>query len=339
MLLVKSPLRISFVGGGTDLPAFYRQERGAVISSTIDKFVYVAIHPTPMTRRFVIKHRSIESADAIDATDATEHPYLRAALQDVAVDAAGLDISVMSDLPGRTGLGGSSSFTVALLKGLNALGGRSLSRHELAEAACRLEIERLGEPIGKQDQYAAALGGLNVFHFNPDGTVTAEPVFLHFEQRARLEACSLLFYTGITRGAAEVLREQQQKTGERMDVYRRMAAAVSPFRDALLAGDVRAMADMLHAAWADKQQLGVSVSSPAIDELYEAARRAGAWGGKLLGAGRGGCLYLLAPPELHAQIAAAIGGVAARHQLGDFNRADVRFVQSGAAIVFNDRRR
>jgi D-glycero-alpha-D-manno-heptose-7-phosphate kinase len=336
MLLVKAPFRISFVGGGTDLPAFYQQERGAVISSTIDKFVYVAINPTPMTRRFVIKHRSIESADDVDSI---VHPYLRASLKDVGVDASGLDISVVSDLPGRTGLGGSSSFTVALLKGLNALCGRQLSRPELAQAACRLEIELLGEPIGKQDQHAAAIGGLNVFYFNRDGSVTTEPVFLHFEKRARLEAHSMLLYTGITRGASEVLREQQQKTSERIEVYRRMAASVLPFRDALLAGDVRTMAEMLHRGWEDKKQLGVQVSNPAIDELYEAARRAGAWGGKLLGAGRGGCIYLLAPPELHPAIAEAVHAVAARHGLADLNSADIRFVQSGADIVFNDRRR
>jgi D-glycero-alpha-D-manno-heptose-7-phosphate kinase len=335
MLLVKAPLRISFVGGGTDLPAFYQHERGAVISSTIDKFVYVAINPTPMTRRFVIKHRSIESADDVESI---EHPYLRASLKDLGVSASGMDISVLSDLPGRTGLGGSSSFTVALLKGLHALCGRSLSRSELAQAACRLEIDLLGEPIGKQDQHAAAIGGLNIFHFNPDGSVTTEPVFLHFEQRARLEAHSMLLYTGITRGASEVLREQQAKTGERMDVYRRMAAAVLPFRDALLAGDIRAMSELLHRAWEDKQQLGVQVSSPAIDELYEAARRAGAWGGKLLGAGRGGCLYLLAPPELHPKIEEAIRPVAVRHGLTELASTDVRFVLSGADIVFNDRR-
>lgn len=335
MLLVKAPLRISFVGGGTDLPAFYQHERGAVISSTIDKFVYVAINPTPMTRRFVIKHRSIESADDVDSI---LHPYLRASLKEVGFDASGLDISVLSDLPGRTGLGGSSSFTVALLKGLNALCGRGLSRPELAQAACRLEIEILGEPIGKQDQHAAAIGGLNIFYFHPDGSVTAEPVFLHFEKRAKLEAHSLLLYTGITRGAAEVLREQQRKTGERMDVYRRMAASVVPFRDALLAGDIRAMAEMLHRGWEDKQQLGVQVSSPAIDELYEAARRAGAWGGKLLGAGRGGCLYLLAPPEQHRAITEAVQAVALRHELTELGSADLRFVQSGADIVFNDRR-
>lgn len=335
MLLVKAPFRISFVGGGTDLPAYYQHERGAVISSTIDKFVYVAINPTPMVRRFVIKHRSIETAGDVDSI---VHPYLRASLKDIGVDASGLEISVLSDLPGGTGLGGSSSFTVALLKGLNALRNQSLSRSELAEAACRLEIDILGEPIGKQDQHAAAIGGLNIFYFNTDGTVTTEPVFLHFEKRAKLEAHSMLLYTGITRGASVVLREQQEKTREKMDVYRRMAASVIPFRDALLAGDIRAMAEMLRKAWDDKKQLGVPVSSAAIDDLYEAGLAAGAWGGKLLGAGRGGCIYFLAPPELHSKIAEALGSLATRLNIAGFEGAAIRFVQSGADIVFNDRR-
>lgn len=333
MLVAKAPLRISFIGGGTDLPSFCRHHTGRVLSATIDKYVYVAVNTTPLVPGFKVKHREMHWAERIDGI---EHPYVRAALQDVGFGRPGLEVSIMSDLPGSTGLGGSSAFSVAVMKAFHALHGRKLPRVESAEAGCRLEIDLLGEPIGKQDQYAAAVGGFNVFEFRTDGSVGIEPVYLHYKKRALLERWSLMFFTGIVRPASHVLREQQEGMADRMELYIQLAALVEPFHRALLAGDIHDLAKILDQGWHIKKQLTSKVTTPIIDALYEAGREAGAVAGKLLGAGTGGCLYFLAPPERHNDVSRALDATATRLGLNGFTPIPIRFVQSGADVVYSD---
>ncbi len=334
MLLAKAPLRISFVGGGTDLPSYCRRRVGRVISSTIDKYIYVAVNATPLVPRFVVKHR--EQVHAAAQVEDIEHPYVREALRELEILRPGFDVTIVSDLPGSTGLGSSSSLSVALMKALHAFKGQKLDRVRSAMAACRLEIDRLGEPIGKQDQYAAAIGGFNILEFHPDGSVAVEPVFLHFEKRRLLESWSLLFFTGITRSSSAVLKEQQERTAEQLDLYTEMADLVRPFTEGLLAGDMERIAEILSRGWRAKAQLSPKASTPAIDELYAVAIRAGALGGKVLGAGLGGCLYFLVPPEKRREVSRALSETAERLRLTDTTAIPIRFVQSGADLVFSD---
>ncbi len=334
MILVRAPLRISFVGGGTDLPDFYWRYPGRVLSTTINKFVYVVIKDTPLIDKFTAKYQVTETA---------AHPSqlvndrIRAALLDLGIVRGGLEIGSFADLPAKTGLGSSSSFSVALMKGLCAFLGKKLNQSEAAELACRLELELLKEPIGKQDQYAAALGGCNVFQFNSNGTVNAEPVFLDYQKRSLLENHSLLFFTGISRAAATVLGEQRNKIDRHLETYKAMSDSVFDFKAKLLAGDVRGMADMLYQGWEQKKSLAVNVSNSTIDEFFAAGMKAGAWGGKILGAGSGGCLFFIAPPRLHEQITQSLQAVAARHNLPDARKVPFTFTQSGADVLFHEK--
>jgi len=334
MILVRAPLRISFVGGGTDLPEFYRKHPGRVVSATIDKYVYVLINPTPLVDKFTIKYQKTE---IVDHPNELEHTRLKAALLDLGLVKSGLEVGSFADLPAKTGLGSSSSFSVALLRGLHAHLGRTLSSREAAEEASRLEIELVKEPIGKQDQYAAAFGGFNVFQFNADGAVEVRPVLVDFRKRASLEEHLLLFFTGITRPASSVLTEQRSRMDQHFETYVSMAESVPEFARRVLEGDVRGMAHMLHEGWVRKRSLAPSVSSSVLDGLYEAGLAAGAWGGKILGAGGGGCLLFLAPPAAHAAVRRAMAERAEREQLPGFKEIGVRTVQSGTDLVYRDR--
>ena len=290
MILVRAPLRISFVGGGTDLPGFYRQFPGRVISATINQFVYVVINSTPLIEKLSVKYQKTEF---VARPEELEHPSVRAALLDLGFTKGGIEIGSFADIPARTGLGSSSSFAVALLKGLHAHLGRKLSRADAAESACRLEIELLQEPIGKQDQYAAAFGGFNIFQFNPDNSVAVEPVFLDFKTRSLLENHLLLFYTGISREASSVLSEQKDKIDKNFETYKKMSDSVFEFREKLIAGDMRGMAAMLHEGWLRKKSLATSISNSVIDTLYSAGVSYGAWGGKCLAQAVGGVFSFL----------------------------------------------
>lgn len=333
MILVRAPLRISFVGGGTDLPEFYRKHPGRVISATIDKYVYVLINPTPLVDKFTIKYQKTE---IVDHPRELEHTRLKAALLDLGMVKSGLEVGSFADLPAKTGLGSSSSFSVALLRGLHSHLGRTLSNREIAEAASRLEIELVGEPIGKQDQYAAAFGGFNVFQFNADESVDVRPVLLDYRKRALLEEHLLLFFTGITRPAASVLTEQRSKVDRYFDTYVAMADSVPEFARRVLEADVRGLAHMLHEGWLRKRTLASSVSSSVLDGLYEAGLSGGAWGGKILGAGGGGCLLLLAPPAAHTALRRALAERAGKEGLTGFKEIGVRTVQSGTDLVYRN---
>lgn len=328
MIIVKAPLRISFVGGGTDLPDFYHQHPGRVISTAIDKYVYVAINPTPLMKHVTARYSSFET---VEHPSQLKNDRMRAALLDLGIH-SNIDITTFSHLPANTGLGASSSFAVALMKGLYAYLGKKVDAREAAEAACRLEIELLGEPIGKQDQYAAAFGGLNIFQFNPDNSVNVQPVFLDYRTRLDFENHLTLFFTGIMRSASTVLAEQKEKTKMNIDTLKEMAETPFDFRERLVRGDFEGLAKLLHENWMRKKSLASRVSNDTIDNLYHAGLDAGAWGGKVLGAGGGGCLLFIAPPEKKQAIRLALMRCAEEQKLTDAREVPFRFVQSGAEL-------
>lgn len=331
MIIIRAPLRISFVGGGTDLKEFYRHYQGRVISTTINKFVYIAVNPAHFLNQFIIKYTETETAKH---PSEFKHPLFREALLKMGIN-KGLEIASFADLPAKTGLGSSSSFSVAILKALSTYLGKPISKREAAEAASELEIDILKEPIGKQDQYAAAFGGFNIFQFNSDGTVTVEPIFLDFRVRSALENHLLLYFTGMTRSAASVLADQKSKIEDNFETYKKMADSVPMFKNKILNGDLQGMAEMLHEGWLRKKTLSSQVSNSVIDTLYETGIKAGAWGGKILGAGGGGCLMFLVDPKQQQEVMAVLESKAAETGLNEFRRIPVRFTQSGADILFN----
>lgn len=331
MIVVRAPLRLSFVGGGTDLPDFYRLHTGRVISATIDKYVYLVINRTPLIDKVSARYSLSET---VDHPDLLQHSRIRAALLDMGIH-KNIEIGSFASLPAKTGLGSSSSFSVALIRGLHAFQGNKIDNREAAEQAARLEIELLQEPIGKQDQYAAAFGGFNVFQFSADGSVAVEPVLLDYKTRLGLESHLMLFFTGITRAASSVLTEQKANITGKLETLKAMSASVPEFSARLLKGDFPGMGAMLHKAWLSKKDLASNVSNDTIDALYAAAMDAGAWGGKVAGAGGGGCLMFLAPHERKESIRAAVSKVANEHALREFREIPIQFVQSGTEVLFS----
>ena len=303
MIISQTPYRVSFAGGGTDLPAHYRQEFGAVLSMTIDQHIYVTIH-----RRFESTIRVSYSRTEVARTiDDVKHELVREAMRMVEIDEP-LEITTIGDVPSGTGMGSSSSLTVGLLTALYGYRHRIVSPKLLAEQACRIEIDILNKPIGRQDQYAAAFGGLNYFRFNPDDTVDVEPVPCRAETLAELEQRALLLYTGQTRDANLILEQQSNIAEDRFDVLRAMRDLADEMRHALAGeGDLDRFACLLHEGWELKRSLGCGISNDQINEWYAVARRAGAVGGKLLGAGGGGFVLLIAPPWRHRAIREALG--------------------------------
>lgn len=331
MILVRAPLRMSFVGGGTDLRDFYRQYPGRVISTALDKFVYIIINRTPLVPKVSARYSISES---VDHPKDLQHNRIKALLLDLGIE-RNIEIGSFAHLPAKTGLGSSSTFSVALVKGLHAFLGKKLDKGEVAELACRLEIELCGEPIGKQDQYAAAFGGFNIIQFNPDETVEVKPLYLDFKKRLQLEDHMSLFFTGLTRSASSVLSEQKKNIDKKVDVLKKMADSVHTFAECLIDGKVESCGKMLHEGWLMKKSLASGVSSGVIDQFYEAGMKNGAWGGKVLGAGGGGCIMFLSPIEKKADIREAVFAVAKANNLKDFTQIPVSFAQSGVEILYN----
>jgi len=290
MIITRSPLRISLGGGGTDLPSYYREHSGFVISAAIDKYVYITLHDT-FEQQFIIKYSKTELVQSVDEI---KHPIVREALKMVPVSAPHLEVVSMSDIPAGTGLGSSGSFTVALLRALHAHNKDSVPRQQLAEDACHIEIDILGEPIGKQDQYIASFGGITSFLFHPDGRVAVQPIQLMPETLYNLEDNLLLFFTGFTRSASAILAEQDSRTRSGDAAMIEHLHQIKRFgyesKTALEAGDLRRFAAIMHQHWELKKQRSQSMSSAGIDRYYELARAHGALGGKLIGAGGGGFL-------------------------------------------------
>jgi D-glycero-alpha-D-manno-heptose-7-phosphate kinase len=303
MIISRTPYRVSFAGGGTDLPAFYRHEGGAVLSAAIDRSIYVTVH-----RRFEPNIRvSYSRTEVAERLDQVQHELVREAMRLAEVDEP-LEVTTIGDVPAGTGLGSSSSLTVGLLNALHAYRGRAAGPRALAEQACGIELGVLGKPIGRQDQYAAAFGGLNYLRFHTDDAVDVEPVDCRPGTIAELERRALLLYTGQTRDAGSILDRQCRGTADRLETLRALRDLAEGMRTALAGdGDLDAFAALLHEGWTRKRSLGCGISTERIDGWYAAARRAGALGGKLLGAGGGGFLLLLAPPARHEPIREALG--------------------------------
>lgn len=303
MIISQTPYRVSFAGGGTDLPAFYRHEAGAVLSVALKKHMYVAL-----SRRFEPTVRVAYSKTEIAPTRAeVQHTIVKAALEMVDLGPH-MEIVTIGDVPAGTGMGSSSALTVGLLNALYAFKGQIRSSKVLAEEACRIELDVLSKPIGKQDQYAAAFGGLNYIRFNPDESVDVQPVPTAIETLAELERRTLILYTEKQRDADGILRRQSEGTSDQMRVLREMRDLASEMRG-VLAGraNIDEFARLLHVGWQLKRSLGFGISDDRVDQAYAAAREAGAQGGKLLGAGGGGFILMIAPPERHDAIRSALG--------------------------------
>jgi D-glycero-alpha-D-manno-heptose-7-phosphate kinase len=299
---------------------------------TINKYVYLTINPSSYhLDDFIIKYRETE---VVHHPKDLVHDRFKVALLETGLTKGGLEISSLADLPAGTGLGSSSTFLCALLKGISAYQGHELSKEDLAREACQLEIEVLKAPIGKQDQYAAAHGGFNVIQFNSDDTVDVMPINMPRKTADDFQSHLLLFYTGVSRDANVVLTDQQKNIEKNFEKYKKMSDSVLTFKNHLLKGDFKSAAGMLHEGWLMKKSLSDKISNKYIDSLYEKAIKSGAWGGKVLGAGGGGCLLFIAPPEKHVAIRNAMKKEAAKNKLKDFREIDFSFSDSGAEVLF-----
>ncbi len=324
MIISRTPLRVSFVGGGSDLPAFYQNEPGAVVSTAIDKYIYITVN-----RKFDRKLRvSYSVTEMVDHVWEVKHELVRNALQMVGID-GGIEITSISDIPSQgTGLGSSSTYTVGLLNALYAHVGQAVGAERLGAEACEIEINRCAKPIGKQDQYIAAYGGMQYIQFNPDGTVFVDPIICKHETKRLLNERLLMLYTGITRSTDNILKEQSANTQSDEQKRKTLSSMVCMARDArdtLQRNDLDGFGEVLHQNWLLKQSLASGISSERINEWYEAARKRGALGGKILGAGGGGFLMLYAPPERHNAIRAA---------LPELRGTSINFEPQGSKIIY-----
>jgi D-glycero-alpha-D-manno-heptose-7-phosphate kinase len=310
------------MGGGTDLPSFHREEEGMVLSTALNKYMHVTVND-----RFDETYRlSYSRTEICSRLEEIEHPIFRRVLEKYAPPGRGLELISMADIPSGTGLGSSSSFTVGLLHAVKAHLGIFQSAEDLASEASSIEIEDLREPIGKQDQYAAAYGGLSVIRFLPGGPVSVEPVICADAVKKELEAQVMLFYTGRTRAASQILSEQKRNTESRREELREMRDLVPKLKAILESGrGLEAFGRILHEGWELKKKMASGISDPEIDDWYGLALEAGATGGKILGAGGGGFLMLLVPPDRQARVRQALPGL---------REVSVAFEKRGSRIIF-----
>jgi len=312
---------MSFVGGGSDNPSFYKRSPGAVLSTSINKHMYIAVHPYWNRNQFHVRYSKSELADT---PDAIEHPFVREALR--ANPVRGVVITSNADIPAGTGLGSSSAYGVGLLHALQAFQGKIASPAALAAQACDIDINKLKHPIGKQDHYACAFGGLNVIEFLEDETVKVHRLPLGNGNRNELNDNLLMFYTGETRDANTVLKEQSRNMGDdgKFRKTQKMVELVWQLRDSLHAGDLNAMGDLLHRNWELKRSLATGIADPFIDGIYARAMAAGALGGKLLGAGGRGFMLFYVEPQRQAAVRAA---------LADLRELHYRFDTRGTTLI------
>jgi D-glycero-alpha-D-manno-heptose-7-phosphate kinase len=309
VIITRSPLRISIGGGGTDVPSYYRGHTGFLVAAAIDKYVYVTLHET-FQPEILIKYSKMELVHSVDEI---RHPIVREALKMVPIEDPHLEIASMADIPAGTGLGSSGSFTTALLRALHAYKRNSVPPRELAEQACEIEIERLGEPVGKQDQYIAAFGGITCFTFLPDGRVEVSPLRAAPETLQDLEDNLALFFTGFTRSASDLLRDQDRRTRQQDDTMLANLHFVKELgyrtKGAIERGNLREFAEIMHVHWEYKKRRSQGMTNPSIDEYYELARSNGALGGKLIGAGGGGFLMFYAEDKTRLRAALRKAGL------------------------------
>lgn len=324
MIITQTPLRISFLGGGTDFPGFYREEEGWVLSSAIDKFIYVVIK-----ERFDSKIRvGYTRTELVDTIDALQHELVRESLRKTGIT-QGVEIATMADIPSEgSGLGSSSTVTVGLLNAMYTYLGTPVTHEQLAREACQIEIEVLGKPIGVQDQYIAAYGGQRFLHFGRDGQVKVQHLGLTEEQIRKLNQNLMLFYTNIARKAESVLAEQVQNMGAKVQVLREMKRLALDAKSALEVHAFDEFGALLDESWRLKKQLASRISNGAIDEIYGAARKAGAIGGKITGAGGGGFLLLYCPPRDQEEV---------RSALRSLRELPFRLEAAGSKVIFHCR--
>jgi D-glycero-alpha-D-manno-heptose-7-phosphate kinase len=330
MILVRTPFRLPLGGGGTDLPAYYSRFGGKLITAAVDKYMYVNLNVPAIVNRIMIKYTKAETVDVNDL-DSIQHDLVREALKWLDYRRP-IEISSMADLSAGTGMGSSSSYTVGLWKGLNTLIRREISTHQLADEACSIEIDRAGKPIGKQDQYAAAFGGIISMDIDTDGKVDVKPLGLDHETVLDLEHRLLMFYTNIRRDANIILSEQGKKVTvddatatESMHTIKRIGVEVGA---ALEAGDVEAFGRLLHTHWSEKKRISTKMTDPHIDGWYDLAMQNGALGGKLMGAGGGGFLIFCAAEGKRRQLREAMEKAGLRHM-------DFRFDWEGSKVMVN----
>jgi D-glycero-alpha-D-manno-heptose-7-phosphate kinase len=294
MIIARSPLRITLGGGGTDLPSYYRDHEGFLVSAAIDKYIYVNVI-RPFKEGIYLKYSQLEHVDQIADV---KHPIIREALQTLGFKTPQVEITTLADIPAGTGLGSSGSFTTALLKALYTHRKRHLHQEELAELACHIEIDRLGEPIGKQDQYISAIGGVTCFTFHKNDKVTAAPLGISMDTMFDLEDNLLLFFTGFSRSASDILKDQKDRSQKNDEEMLSNLHYVKDLgyrsRDALVNGKTKLFGELMHEHWEHKKLRSGGISNSTIDEWYELGMKNGAVGGKLVGAGGGGFLLFMA---------------------------------------------
>ena len=325
MIITRVPFRVSFCGGGSDLPAFYEKEAGCVISTSIKKYMYLTIHKNFFSDQIVLKYSKTEKVDNVDKI---EHKIFKQCLKDFKL--TGVELSSVADVPSGTGLGSSSSFTVALLELLYAYKGEYRSKAELAKEACNIEINELKKPIGKQDQYAAAFGGLNFIEFLPNGEVNVEPIIMKEESYKKLENNLLMFYIGDEHSASEILSEQSKNMNnvDKFEAQRKMCKITRELKRELQNNNVDALGRSLHENWLLKKSLASGISNPFIDSVYEKAINNGALGGKLLGAGGAGFMLFYVPNDKQKDV---------RTALSNLREMEFEMDNSGATIIHFDR--
>ena len=323
MIITRTPFRISFAGGGSDLRNYYEKFGGSVVSVSINKYIYLSMHPYFEENEYLLKYSKTEQAKSLEEI---QHPIIRTVFKDYGI--RGVDFNSSADIPSGTGLASSSAFTVGLINMYKAYTDQYMNKEVIAEKACKVEIEDLKEPIGKQDQYACACGGLNFIEFYKDGVVDVEKLYLQSDAYHVLEKNLLMFYTGKTRSAGSILAEQKKNTTNdeaKIKNLHKMVQLSKDLKEELLKGNTNAMGEILHTGWMYKKELADGISNPEIDYYYDLAIKNGALGGKLLGAGGGGFLLFYVEEQHRSRV---------RRALSDLKEIDFKFDNKGTGVIY-----
>lgn len=324
MIISRAPFRVSFCGGGSDIPSFYEKYGGCVLSTSIRKYVYLTINKAFNADTITLKYSQTE---VVTDPKKIQHRIFNQIFSDFGTK--GVEVTSMADIPAGTGLGSSSSFTVALLKLLYTYSEKAVSTYKIAKEACEVEINKLGNPIGKQDQFAAAYGGLRFYEFFPDGFVKVEPIIMRRESYKKLQSNLLMFYTGLTHNANTILGEETKSlasNGAKIEATKKLCEMTRKLKASFEQNDIDALGPTLKESWEIKRNLAAGISNPLVEELYEKAMNSGATGGKLLGAGGGGFLLFYVPTEkAKAEVRKALSG---------YQEMPFELDQSGASIIF-----
>jgi D-glycero-alpha-D-manno-heptose-7-phosphate kinase len=322
MIITKTPFRVSLCGGGSDIPSFYEKHGGCVISMALNKYMYISIHPYFDKTKTVLKYSKTEIADNLEEI---EHSYFKHVLKKFNLQ--GVEITTTADIPAGTGLGSSSSFSVGLYHTLYSYLGKYVSKERLAQEACRLEINELHQPIGKQDQYAAAYGGFNFYEFSPEGHVFVQPIIMNPDRVNLLGSRLMMFYTGDIRSASNILKEQSENitSGDKEKNQLEICKLTYKLKDALENNNLDVVGEILHESWMLKKSLASGISNSEIDKYYDLAINSGAMGGKLLGAGGGGFMLFYVKEEYQANVEKA---------LSNLRKMDFGFDFQGSSVIY-----